>query len=119
MTDHIGTADAGVLGDPAVLAVRRSLGAFPASAGLPVDPGLGRDRDARSALLAGRVPEWPAAWCAHGAALGGDRDGALAQLTGTDLVQPLQPVRHADPDGAESAGVDPAECARRWAFTGW
>jgi tetratricopeptide (TPR) repeat protein len=41
---------------------------------------------ARIALLAGQLPQWPEALRAHELALAGDRDGALAELTGDDPV---------------------------------
>jgi hypothetical protein len=42
---------------------------------IPVGPDT---EEARLALLAGQVPEWPAALRAHELALAGDRDAALA-----------------------------------------
>ncbi len=87
MTDPIGVVDAGVSGDPAVLAVRpQPLGAFPLPLGYMLIPAAADTEEARSALLAGRLPEWPLALRAHELALAGDRDGALAQLTGDDPV---------------------------------
>jgi hypothetical protein len=78
--------------DPVVLAVRpQPLGAFPLPLGYLLIPAAPETEDARRALLAGRLPQWPAALRAHELALAGDRDGALAELTGDD---PLQPVRH-------------------------
>ena len=69
--------------DPSALAVRpQPLGAFPLPLGymlIPVGPDT---EEARLALLAGQVPEWPAALRAHELALAGDRDGALAALSG-------------------------------------
>jgi tetratricopeptide (TPR) repeat protein len=49
-------------------------------------PASENTEEARLALLAGRLPEWPAALRAHELALAGDRDGALAQLNGDDPV---------------------------------
>ena len=78
--------------DPAPLAVRpQPLGAFPLPLGYLLIPSPGEKEragteDARLALLAGRIPDWPAALRAHELALAGDRDGALAQLTGDDPV---------------------------------
>ena len=74
--------------DPiAVLAVRpQPLGAFPLPLGYMLIPASADTEDARLALLAGRLPEWPVALRAHELALAGDRDGALALLTGDDPV---------------------------------
>lgn len=58
--------------DPAVLAVRpQPLGAFPLPLGYMLIPAAADTEDARSALLSGRVPEWPSALRAHELALGG------------------------------------------------
>ena len=62
------------------------LGTFPLPLGYLLIPAAPETEDARLALLAGRLPEWPAALRAHELALAGDRDGALAQLTGDDPV---------------------------------
>ena len=73
--------------DPAVLAVRpQPLGAFPLPLGYLLVPAAPDTEEARQALLVGRVPEWPAALKSHELALAGDRDGALAQLTGSDPI---------------------------------
>ena len=73
--------------DPAVLAVRpQPLGAFPLPVGYLLVPASPDTEASRLALLAGQVPEWPAELRAHELALAGDRDGALAELTGTDPV---------------------------------
>lgn len=73
--------------DPTVLAVRpQPLGAFPLPLGYLLIPASPDTEDARVALLAGQLPTWPAALRAHELALAGDRDGALAALTGTDPV---------------------------------
>ncbi|MGI9124166.1 MAG: hypothetical protein ACR2JM_05380 [Mycobacterium sp.] len=73
--------------DPAVLAVRpQPLGAFPLPVGYLLVPASPDTETARLALLAGEIPEWPAALRAHELALAGDRDGALAQLTGSDPI---------------------------------
>ena len=73
--------------DPAVLAVRpQPLGAFPLPLGYLLIPASPETEDARLALLAGQLPEWPAALRSHELALSGDRDGALAQLTGDDPI---------------------------------
>jgi len=75
------------LADPTVLAVRpQPLGAFPLPLGYMLIPASPETEEARLALLAGQVPQWPEALAAHGLALGGDRDGALAALTGEDPV---------------------------------
>lgn len=86
MTDSIGSVDASV-SDPAVLAVRpQPLGAFPLPLGYLMIPASPDTETARLALLAGRLPEWPAALRSHEFALAGDRDGALAALTGDDPI---------------------------------
>ena len=73
--------------DPAVLAVRpQPLGAFPLPLGYMLIPASSDTEEARMALLAGRLPQWPAALRAHELALAGDRDDALAQLSGTDPI---------------------------------
>lgn len=73
--------------DTAVLAARpQPLGAFPLPLGYLLIPASPETEDARLALLAGRIPDWPAALRAHELALAGDRDGALAQLTGDDPI---------------------------------
>ena len=73
--------------DPAVLAVRpQPLGAFALPLGYMLIPASPDTEAARLALLAGQVPEWPAALRAHELALAGDRDGALAQVTGDDPI---------------------------------
>lgn len=90
--------------DPAVLAVRpQPLGAFPLPMGYLLIPAAPETEDARQALLAGRLPQWPAALRAHELALAGDRDGALAELTGDDPITRYNRFVM-DPDG-----VDPAE----------
>lgn len=109
MTDPIGFVDAGVAGDPTVLAVRpQPLGAFPLPLGYMLIPASEHTEAARAALLAGRLPEWPAALRAHELALAGDRDGALAQLTGDDPVTRYNRFVM-DPDGVESGGQDTDE----------
>ncbi len=73
--------------DPGGLAVRpQPLGAFPLPLGYLLIPASPDTEDARLALLAGRVPDWPEALRAHALALAGDRDGALAVLTADDPV---------------------------------
>ena len=73
--------------DPAVLAVRpQPLGAFPLPLGYMLIPASADTEDARSALTAGRLPEWPDALRAHELALSGDRNAALAELTGGDPI---------------------------------
>lgn len=90
--------------DPAVLAVRpQPLGAFPLPLGYLLVPASPETEDARLALLAGRVPEWPAALRSHELALAGDREGALAEITGDDPISRYNRFVM-DPDG-----TDPAE----------
>ena len=74
--------------DPAVLAVRpQPLGAFPLPVGYLLIPASPETEEARLALLEGRVPaQWPAALRGHELALAGDRDGALAALSGDDPI---------------------------------
>ena len=73
--------------DPAVLAVRpQPLGTFPLPMGYLLVPASPDTEAARLALLAGQTPDWPAALRVHELALAGDRDGALAELTGSDPV---------------------------------
>jgi len=94
--------------DTAVLAVRpQPLGAFPLPLGYMLIPASPGTEDARLALLAGRIPRWPAALRAHELALAGDRDGALAQLTGDDPITRYNRFVM-DPDFADPV-EDPAE----------
>lgn len=74
--------------DPAVLAVRpQPLGAFPLPVGYLLIPASPETEEARLALLEGRVPaQWPPALRGHELALAGDRDGALAALSGDDPI---------------------------------
>lgn len=73
--------------DATGLAVRpQPLGAFPLPLGYLLIPASPDTEEARQALLAGRLPEWPAALRAHQLALAGDRAGALAALTGDDPI---------------------------------
>lgn len=73
--------------ETAVLAVRpQPLGAFPLPLGYLLIPASPETEAARLALLAGQVPQWPAALKAHELALAGDREGALAALSGTDPI---------------------------------
>lgn len=75
------------LDDPAVLAVRpQPVGAFPLPLGYLLIPASPETEEAREALLAGQIPRWPAALRSHELALAGDREGALAQLSGTDPI---------------------------------
>jgi len=70
------------------VAVRpQPLGAFPLPAGYLLVP-AGEDTEAaRSALLAGRLPDpWPERMRGHALALAGDRAGALAAMSGEDVV---------------------------------
>ncbi len=87
--------------DPTLLAVRpQPLGAFPLPLGyllIPASPGT---EEARLALLAGRVPHWPAELRAHERALAGDREGALAALAGDDPVSRYNRFVM-DPDSAD------------------
>ena len=90
--------------DPAVLAVRpQPLGAFPLPLGYMLIPASPDTEDARLALLAGRLPEWPAVLQAHELALAGDRDAALALLSGDD------PVTRYNRFVMDSDGEDPDE----------
>ncbi|MBU3749249.1 MAG: hypothetical protein FGM52_02150 [Mycobacterium sp.] len=86
--DDTGTDDTGrrrSVSDP--LAVRpQPLGAFPLPLGYLLIPASPETEEARLAMLAGRLPDWPAALGAHALALAGDRDGALAALAGDDPV---------------------------------
>lgn len=89
--------------DPTVLAARpQPLGAFPLPLGYLLIPASPETEDARLALLAGRLPHWPAALRAHELALTGDRDGALAALTGDDPVSRYNRFVM-DPDSQDSA----------------
>lgn len=73
--------------DTDVLAVRpQPLGAFALPLGYMLIPASPDTEEARTALLAGDVPQWPEALRAHELALAGDRDGALASLAGDDPV---------------------------------
>ena len=73
--------------DPAVPAVRpQPLGAFPLPLGYLLIPASPDTEEARQALLAGRLPQWPATLRSHELALAGDRDGALAALDGDDPI---------------------------------
>lgn len=95
--------------DPTVLAVRpQPLGAFPLPVAYLLVPASADTEAARRALLAGQVPEWPAALRAHELALAGDRDGALEALTGSDPISRYNRFVM-DPDGAESGGEDADE----------
>ena len=89
--------------DPAVLAVRpQPLGAFPLPLGYLLIPASPDTEDARLALLAGRLPQWPASLRAHELALADDRDGALAALSGDDPITRYNRFVM-DPDGADPA----------------
>ncbi|MGV0992573.1 MAG: hypothetical protein ACOYBX_01960 [Mycobacterium sp.] len=89
--------------DPAVLAVRpQPLGAFPLPLGYLLIPASPETEDARLALLAGQIPEWPAALRSHELALAGDREGALAALTGDDPISRYNRFVM-DPDGVDTA----------------
>lgn len=85
-----------------VTAVRpQPLGAFPLPAGYLLVPAGEDTEDARLALLAGRLPSpWPARMRAHELALADDRDGALAALTGDDVVTRYNRFV-LDPDGVD------------------
>lgn len=93
------------LSDPAVLAVRpQPLGAFPLPVGYLLIPAGPDTEEARLALVAGQLPRWPSALRAHELALAGDRDGALAALTGTDPVSRYNRFVM-DPDSVDAAGL--------------
>lgn len=85
------------------VAVRpQPLGAFPLPAGYLLVPAGEDTEDARLALLAGRVPSpWPARMRAHELALADDREGALAALTGDDVVSRYNRFV-LDPDGVDA-----------------
>src|SRR5262245_40077796 len=80
------------------------LGAFPLPAGYLLVPAGEETEPSREARLAGRLPEpWRAVMRAHELALAGERDAALAALTGDDVVTRynrfvLDPDGTADPD---------------------
>lgn len=82
------------------LAVRpQPLGAFPLPLGYLLIPAATETEEARIALLAGREPStWPGALAGHAHALAGDRDAALAVMTGTDPVSRYNRFV-LDPDG--------------------
>lgn len=84
------------------VAVRpQPLGAFPLPAGYLLVPAGEDTEDARLALLAGRLPSpWPARMRAHELALADDRDGALAELAGDDVVTRYNRFV-LDPDGVD------------------
>ena len=89
--------------DPAVLAVRpQPLGAFPLPLGYLLIPASPDTEEARLALLAGLLPDWPASLRAHELALAGDRDGALAALHGDDPITRYNRFVM-DPDGSDVA----------------
>lgn len=71
-----------------VLAVRPApLGAFPLPLGYLLLPSGPETEEVRTALLSGNTPtHWPPALLGHAYALAGDRDAALAELTGSDPV---------------------------------
>ena len=98
--------------DPTALAVRpQPLGAFPLPLGymlIPVGPDT---EEARLALLAGRCPSGRRCCGAHELALAGDRDGALAALSGDDPVSRYNRFVM-DPDSGT-----PTSCVRRWAIS--
>lgn len=85
------------------LAVRpQPLGAFPLPMGYLLIPAGDHTEEVRSALLAGRAPaQWPPALLAHAYALAGDRDSALAELTGSDPVTRYNRFV-LDPDGDDA-----------------
>ena len=88
--------------DPAVLAVRpQPLGAFPLPLGYLLIPASPDTEEARLALLAGLLPDWPASLRAHELALAGDRDGALAALDGDDPITRYNRFVM-DPDGHDA-----------------
>ena len=84
-----------------VLAVRpQPVGAFALPLGYMLIPASPDTEDARTALLAGTVPQWPEALRAHELALAGDREGALAVLDGDDPVSRYNRFVM-DPDAAD------------------
>lgn len=72
----------------AALPVRaQPVGTFPLPAGFLLVPPGDDTEAARTALLAGRIPDpWPATMRAHELAMAGELDAALAELTGDDPV---------------------------------
>jgi tetratricopeptide (TPR) repeat protein len=84
------------------LAVRpQPLGAFPLPAGYLLVPAGEDTEEARTALLAGRLPdEWPDRMRAHELAVAGDREGALAALSDVDPVSRYNRFV-LDPDGVD------------------
>ncbi|AQT82930.1 hypothetical protein B1R94_18890 [Mycolicibacterium litorale] len=89
--------------ETAVLATRpQPLGAFALPLGYMLVPASPDTEAARAALLAGEIPQWPQALRAHELALAGDREGALAALTGADPVSRYNRfVMNPDGDDAE------------------
>ena len=103
MTESATTA---VLTDCADVCVRpQPLGAFGLPLGYLLVP-AGSDTDAaRAALVAGQLPvEWPERLTAHRHAMAGDRDAALAALTGDDPVTRYNRFV-LDPDSADLDGL--------------
>lgn len=87
------------------LAVRpQPLGAFPLPLGYMLIPASPQTEEARLALLAGQVPPWPESLRSHELALAGDRDGALAALTGDDPVSRYNRFVM-DPDSEDADGL--------------
>lgn len=81
------------------------LGAFPLPLGYLLIPAGPETEAARLALLAGEVPDWPASLRAHELALAGDREGALAALTGDDPVSRYNRFVM-DQDGVDDAAAN-------------
>ena len=83
------------------------LGAFPLPLGYLLIPASPDTEAARLALLAGQLPQWPPTLRAHELALAGDREGALAELTGADPVSRynrfVMDPESADPDELRTA----------------
>lgn len=85
MTDT--AIDASVAVDAGLCVRPQPLGAFPLPLGYLLVPAGPDTEPARAALLAGTLPEdWPERLTAHRCAVAGDREAALAALTGSDPV---------------------------------
>lgn len=91
--------------EPALAVRPQPLGTFPLPLGymlIPAASAAGAStEEVRGALLSGNEPlQWPAGLRAHELAFAGDRDGALAELQGTDPVSRYNRFL-LDPDSAD------------------